>query len=297
MSWYSFRPYVSAAQRRRKAEAAAKKLSKKGRPLAPVQLDRGKIAATFWGKAWCDNLESYSDYANRLPRGRTYVRNGSVLDLQIANGKIEALVQGSDLYKITVAISPFEAKRWRKFKQNCAGKITNLLDLVQGRLSKEILTDITMHGTGLFPSPKEIQLRCSCPDWADMCKHVAAVLYGIGVRLDTAPELFFTLRGVDMQELVTEAGATAIAPIHGAPTADSALDGADLSEIFGVEIDLAPEAGKVVPASAPAQPASRKGKKPQHKNPASPSRKGTRKSPAAPVTARSKKRVSRRAGR
>jgi uncharacterized Zn finger protein len=276
MSWYSFRPYVSVAERRRKAEAAVKKLSKKGRPLAPVQLEGRKIAATFWGKSWCDNLESYSDYENRLPRGRTYVRNGSVIDLQIASGKIEALVQGSDLYKIAIAITPFDAKRWREFKRNCAGKITNLLDLLQGRLSKEILADITAHGTGLFPSPKEIKLGCSCPDWAGMCKHVAAVLYGIGARLDTKPELFFTLRGVEMQELVLAAGATAVAPVEGALADGSALAGADLSEIFGVDIEAAADAGTAAPASATPGPAPRKSRKPRRKKVVSSSRKAGR---------------------
>ncbi|MBE0543414.1 MAG: SWIM zinc finger family protein [Verrucomicrobia bacterium] len=238
MSWYSFRPYVSVAERRRKAEAAAKKLVKKsGRPLAPVNLASRKIATTFWGKAWCDNLEAYSDFANRLPRGRTYVRNGSVIDLQILRGKVEALVQGSDLYKIAIGFSPLAAKRWKDFKSRSAGKVINLLDLLQGRLSKDILADITAKDAGLFPSPKEIDLDCSCPDWADMCKHVAAVLYGVGARLDEKPELFFTLRGVDMQELVTAASTTATTPIASAPAADTALAGADLTEIFGVEIE------------------------------------------------------------
>ena len=243
MSWYSFRPYVSAAERRRKAEAAAKKLAKKsGRPLAPVNLASKKIAATFWGKAWCDNLESYSDFANRLPRGRSYVRNGSVIDLQITRGKVEALVQGSELYKIAIGFKPLAAKSWQDFKHRNAGKVTNLLDLLQGRLSKDILADITAPGTGLFPAPKEIDLDCSCPDWADMCKHVAAVLYGVGARLDEKPELFFTLRGVDMEELITAASATATGT--GAPPTDAALAGADLTEIFGVELETAPPASQ-----------------------------------------------------
>ena len=245
MSWYSFRPYVSAAERRRKAEAAAKKLAKKsGRPLAPVNLASKKIAATFWGKAWCDNLESYSDFANRLPRGRSYVRNGSVIDLQITRGKVEALVQGSELYKIAIGFKPLAAKSWQDFKHRNAGKVTNLLDLLQGRLSKDILADITAPGTGLFPAPKEIDLDCSCPDWADMCKHVAAVLYGVGARLDEKPELFFTLRGVDMEELITAASATATGPATGAPPTDAALAGADLTEIFGVELETAPPASQ-----------------------------------------------------
>lgn len=242
MSWYhSFRPYVPVAERRRKAEASAKRLTQKaGRALAPVNLPGRQIAATFWGRAWCENLEAYSDFANRLPRGRTYVRNGAVIDLQVSEGLVEALVQGSDLYKIAVRFRPLAAPRWKAFKQRAAGKVANLLDLLQGRLSKDILGDITARDTGLFPSPSEIDLDCSCPDWADMCKHVAAVLYGVGARLDERPELFFTLRGVDMQELVTAASATAAAPVTGVTPADPALAGADLTEIFGVEIESSP---------------------------------------------------------
>ena len=199
MSWYSFRPYVSVAERRRKAEQAAKRLAAQGRKLQPVQPKGRTIAATFWGKAWCDNLEAYSDFANRLPRGRSYLNSGSVLDLQIHPGKIMALVQGSALYKVTVKIDSLSQARWEQFKKSSGGSITNLLDLLQGKLSKTILADITTRGTGLFPSPKEIHMDCSCPDWADVCKHVAAVMYGVGTRLDSNPELFFMLRDVDMQ--------------------------------------------------------------------------------------------------
>ena len=257
MSYFQFRPYVPVAERRRQAEKAAKKLAGKGRTLAPVRLEGRAISRTFWGKAWCDNLEAYSDFENRLPRGRTYVRNGSVIDLQLAAGKIEALVQGSSLYKISIGIAPLPPKRWKEFTKACAGKVTNLLDLLQGRLSKDILADLTAHGTGLFPAPTEIKLGCSCPDWAEMCKHVAAVLYGAGARLDEKPELFFTLRGVDMQELITAASATATAPVTGDPA--DALAGADLEAIFGVEMDTGP-APTPVPKQArkPVKPARAK---------------------------------------
>jgi len=241
VSWYSFQPYVSVEQRRRQAQAAIKKLAGKGRVLAPVRIEGRKIASTYWGKAWCDNLESYSDYENRLPRGRSYVRNGSVVDLQIVDGKIEALVQGSSLYKVSIAVNNLEVAHWQQFKTRCAGKISNLFDLLQGRLSSEVLADVTARGTGLFPSPSEMELRCSCPDWADMCKHVAAVLYGVGARLDKKPELFFTLRAVKVQELITAASAEVVA----GPADGSSLDDASLSEIFGVEIETGPATAAV----------------------------------------------------
>lgn len=258
MSWYSFRPYVPVAERRRRAQRAAEKLSKKGRALLPVRLEHRAIATTFWGKAWCDNLESYSDYANRLPRGRTYVRNGSVVDLKIADGKVEALVQGSSLYKIAINMEKLPTRRWTEFTRRCAGQVTNLLDLLQGRLSQSILTETATPGSGLFPAPKEIRFACSCPDWADMCKHVAAVLYGVGSRLDTQPEMFFTLRGVDMNELLSAASAVATAPLPAPTAAESNLAGADLSEIFGVDLDASPalqHASSPPPPSPPGKPA------------------------------------------
>lgn len=236
-SYYGFRPYVPVAQRRLQAQKAARTMAQQGRALVPIRIEGRTIATTFWGQAWCKNLESYSDYANRLPRGRTYVRNGSVIDLQLAKGTITALVQGSSLYTITIKIDPLEANRWNAFKARCAGRVTSLLDLLQGRLSSEILADITDRQTGLFPAPAEIDLGCSCPDWADMCKHIAAVLYGVGARLDRDPGLFFTLRGVDMQELMTAASTAATGHLAGAAETNAALANVDLAEIFGVEIE------------------------------------------------------------
>lgn len=236
-SFYGFRPYVSVAARQQQAKKAALDLTRQGHRLAPVTLTGRTIATTFWGQAWCRNLESYSDFANRLPRGRSYVRNGAVLDLQIAPGEITALVQGSSLYRIAFRISPLSAERWQAFKMRCAGRVTNLLDLLQGRLSPEIMAEIAAHETGLFPAPGEMKFDCSCPDWADMCKHVAAVLYGIGARLDHDPALFFTLRGVDMQELVAGASAAATAPLAGQDTTGALAADTDLAEIFGVELD------------------------------------------------------------
>jgi len=237
---FDFPPYVSVAERRRRGAAAAAKLAKRtGRPPAPIVIQGRAIATTFWGSAWCTNLEAYSDYANRLPRGRTYARNGSVVDLDITVGRVEALVQGSSLYKIQITFGTLPAVCWNAFKQRSAGRVTNLLDLLQGRLSKEILSDLTQRGTGLFPSPSEIRMSCSCPDSAGMCKHLAAVLYGVGARLDQKPELFFTLRGVDVSELiakVTAEVAGGAAATAGHPGSDG-LAGEDLSALFGVDLD------------------------------------------------------------
>jgi uncharacterized Zn finger protein len=246
---YGFAPYVPVAEKRRRAMAAAKKLSKKeNQQLTPINIAGRAITTTFWGNAWCENLERYSDFENRLPRGRTYVRNGSVIDLRIEKGKIQALVSGSDLYTVTIAIKPLPASAWQALKKACAGQIASLLELLQGKLSGGVLKIITDPKNGLFPKPGEISLNCSCPDWANLCKHVAATLYGVGARLDHRPELFFLLRGVDHRELIADAG-KAVAIADTAVAADT-LEADAIADVFGIGID--------VPAAA--QPATFDGK-------------------------------------
>jgi uncharacterized Zn finger protein len=236
MGFYGWRPYVSVAQRRRQAASEMAKLEKKGHPVSPVVVEGRTIVKTFWGKAWCENLERYSDFENRLPRGRTYVRNGSVIDLQIAPGEIKALVSGSEIYRVKVKVAPVAKARWKSICRDCAGAIDSLIELLQGRLSKGVMERVCRQKTGLFPSPDEIQLSCSCPDWADMCKHVAAVLYGIGARLDQQPDLIFRLHNVDEKELIAGAG-TALPQARKAPAQSKVLGGEDLSALFGLEME------------------------------------------------------------
>jgi uncharacterized Zn finger protein len=236
MSYYfAGRPYVSVAEKRRQAEREVAKLKKRGWSIAPVKIAGRTIAKSFWGQAWCTNLERYSDYESRLPRGRTYVRNGSVVDLQIAKGEVTAMVAGSDLYRINIAISPVKASRWKTIGRDCAGTIDSLVELLQGRLAKSVMDRVCREGDGLFPSPSEIKLSCSCPDWADMCKHVAAALYGIGARLDEKPQLLFVLRGVDENELIANAG-TDLPLSKATPHAAKVLDHGDVAALFGLEM-------------------------------------------------------------
>jgi uncharacterized Zn finger protein len=233
---WDWKPYVSAAERRRKALKTMESLRKRGQSVSPVVIEGRTIAKTFWGKAWCGNLEQYSDFANRLPRGRTYVRNGSVIDLQIAPGKIKAKVSGSAIYTVDLKIVPVDKARWRSICSDCSGSIDSLVELLQGRLSKGVMERICRQKTGLFPSPAEIKLFCSCPDWADMCKHAAAVLYGVGARLDRQPELLFRLHGVDEKELI--ANATGKPPLTKQKPAQGKVlgSGKDLSALFGLEL-------------------------------------------------------------
>ena len=278
---YGWRPYVSVAERRRKAAKKMDALRKKGVDIQPVSIAGRKIAKSFWGEAWCGHLESFSDYANRLPRGRTYVRNGSVCHLAVAKGRIEAKVSGSELYDVKIEIKTLPGKQWIAIKGRCGGQIGSLLELLQGRLSDHVMGVVTDREDGLFPSPKEISLKCSCPDWAVMCKHVAAVLYGVGARLDARPELLFLLRGVNHEELI-EADAEAAVADATARGKSKRLAAADLSDVFGIEID----AGAV---SAPAAKAS-EGQKPKAKT------KKTRGSKEAPRRKPVAKRVAEKNG-
>jgi uncharacterized Zn finger protein len=237
MSWYSFRPYVPVGERRARAARELAKLSKKhGHAASPVLLEGRKIAGTFWGKAWCDNLEAYSDFENRLPRGRTYVRNGSVVDLQISQGKVTARVSGSSLYKIEIKIKPLAASLWKSIQTECAGKIDSLIELLQGKLSSSVMQIVTRPERGLFPTPNEIDLGCSCPDWADLCKHVAASLYGVGARLDQSPELIFLLRGVDPTDLISKASAAETVRQSARADGVAAMSEAEIADVFGIEL-------------------------------------------------------------
>ena len=236
MSYYfAWQPYVSVAEKRRRAEREVAKLKKRGQAIAPVRIEGRKIAKSFWGQSWCTNLERYSDFANRLPRGRAYVRNGSVVDLQIAKGELAAMVAGSDLYTIKIAIAPVKNARWKAICRDCVGSIDSLVELLQGRLAKGVMDRVCRQGDGLFPSPGEIKLNCSCPDGAGMCKHVAAVLYGVGARLDEEPQFLFVLRGVDENELIDSAGQDL--PLSKATSgAAKVLDDSDVAALFGIEI-------------------------------------------------------------
>ena len=254
--FYEWRPYVSVAERRRKAAREMAKLAKKGHPVSPVVIDGRAIAKTFWGKSWCENLERYSDYSNRLPRGRTYVRNGSVVDLQITPGEIKAHVSGSEMYEVAMNVSAVPKARWNSICADCAGAIDSLVELLQGRFSKGVMERICQQKTGLFPAPAEIHFTCSCPDWASMCKHVAAVLYGIGARLDERPELLFKLRKVEEKALIAKAGKGVPLSKNG-PVAAKVLANDGLSELFGLDLG-AGHAKKVTDKKRPKAGAKRK---------------------------------------
>ena len=232
-AFYDWSPFAqpSAYEVGERARRAKERLGEEGREMAPVEPVTGRlITTTFWGKAWCRNLLQYSDYENRMPRGRSYVRHGSVIHLGIEAGKIRALVSGREIYEVEIGIRPLPKKRWEAIRGECAGEIESLVELLEGKPPRRVMEIVTRPGDGLFPAPKEIELGCSCPDWAEMCKHVAAVLYGVGVRLDTDPEQLFRLRSVDPTDLVS----TLAEP---PPEDEDALAGEDLSAMFGIDLE------------------------------------------------------------
>jgi len=278
MSWgYRFKPYVSVAQRRAKAARQTARMAKSGHVVAPVNLVGRTIATTFWGKAWCTNLEAYSDYANRLPRGRTYVRNGSVVDLQISEGQVTALVSGSDLYKIDVQIRPLPPSVWTQVQKDCTGKIDSLIEMLQGRLSSGVMQTVTQKDGGLFPKPAEIKMSCTCPDSAGLCKHLAATLYGVGARLDEKPELLFLLRGVDPAELISQASASDALRQSASAISAPQINDSDLAAVFGIE--LAPAPARTLPAPRQAATAASTKREPK---------RATRRTKAAPSVSTTK---------
>jgi uncharacterized Zn finger protein len=246
VGYYSYYPpYVTVGEKREKAAKKLAKLRKQDPNIQPVVIEGSALAKTWWGKSWNKNLESYADYSNRIGRGRSYVRNGAVLDLKIQPGEVKALVQGSESkpYKVTIEIKPIQKNNWIKIKASCQGRLESLPELLEGNFPKTLATLFMAKGEGLFPSSDEIKLSCSCPDWASMCKHVAATLYGIGARLDENPMLFFTLRNADVQELIFQAVDDHTRELLKIAENKSArvLDNMDLEDMFGIDLDGTPE--------------------------------------------------------
>jgi len=251
--------YVPVAARRATARREMDRLRRRGKHIHPIEIEGRTIARSFWGKGWCEHLESFSDYANRLPRGRTYARNGSVCHLDLQPTSVEAIVCGSELYNVSVRIKRLKPAAWRALKKKCSGRVGSMLELLQGRLSDHVMAVVTEPKTGLFPQPSEIEYRCSCPDWASMCKHVAAVMYGIGHRLDDHPELLFVLRGVDAQELISTG--LSLPPGEGATAGETIADH-ELGDIFGIDIEQGVDTGvdrvvEVKPVRRKSSPARR----------------------------------------
>jgi uncharacterized Zn finger protein len=249
-SYYDWAPRKSAAERRANAARKIRDATRRGHQMSPIAVTGRKIAHTFWGKAWCDNLERYRDFAYRLERGRSYLRSGSVIDLKIEPGKIIAAVSGSSLYDVAIEIEAVKRDAWRAIQRDCAGGIASRIDLLSGRLSEPVMARLCADRTGLFPAPSAIRFTCSCPDHAAVCKHVAATMYGVGVRLDHAPDLLFTLRRVSVDELL----ASAVTALPATPATARVLAADGLAALFGIDLADSAEPSTSKPAERLAVP-------------------------------------------
>ncbi len=235
---WDYGEYVPVAQKKAEAKKVLEKLRKKNPNIEPVVINGNKIAKTWWGIAWTKNLESYADYSNRIGRGRSYVKNGFVLDLKIDKGIVTALVKGSSrkLYQVDIKVIPLSQEKWDRITAQCSHKIDGIAELASGQFPKELGEYFVTKDIGLFPSPKEIQLDCSCPDFAHMCKHVAAVLYGIGARFDEEPLLFFKLRNIDVDALIKKSMEEKMSSML--QNADSktgrVMEDVDIADLFGL---------------------------------------------------------------
>ena len=242
-----FRDYVSVGERAARARRKIVQLQKKKKDINPVVIEGNKIANSWWGKAWINHLESYADYDNRVPRGRSYVKNGLVIHLSIKEGEIESMVMGtgSQPYKITISMKKISKKKWDHIKELSRKNISTLSDLLTGNLPKELAQVFSDCNEGIFPTLREISFDCSCPDWASMCKHVSAALYALGSRLDKEISLFFQLRGVDIQDLVQSVVQSEsthlqqIVPTHSAETLE--LADSKLAQLFNIKLSVPPK--------------------------------------------------------
>ena len=264
MGYWNYPRYVPVAEKQAKADQKLKQLKKKNPNIRPVRLEGRALAQSWWGKAWNKNLERYADFSNRIGRGRSYVRHGAVLDLQIQPGRVDALVQGSasSPYEVEIRIKEIPEKDWKAMITVCEGRLESLQELLAGQFPKALADVFTAQGKGLFPTPTEIGFSCSCPDWASMCKHVAAALYGIGARFDEDPSLFFSLRNRDISDLISTAVAEGTRTLldRAERKSDRVLDDADLSDVFGIDMDEpeAESALKVKPAPKPKKAPAKK---------------------------------------
>lgn len=238
MGYYGFQRYESAAEKKAKANNSLAKMKKKNPDIEPVIIEGRTLAKNWWGKSWNINLESYADYSNRIERGKSYVRNNAVVDLKIFKGKVIAKVQGSRVkpYDVEISIDALNSKKWDHVTELCNNRIDSLEQLIEGKFPKELEVLFTDKKYGMFPSPKEIHFACSCPDWAYMCKHVAAALYGIGARLDNDPMLFFALRDIDGQMLIRKSMERKLENMlkNAGKKSKREIAAKDISDIFGL---------------------------------------------------------------
>lgn len=219
---------LRAADLTRLAVERSAQLTAEGTELHPVGASSRKLAEHFWGSAWMRHLALCEAGGLCLSPGRTLLRHGCVLDLEIAPCSIRALVSAQELYEVALTLEPLDEEKRLALRTACAGNVGSLVALLEGQANDDLLHTLCDPENGLLPAPEDWHMSCTCPDWAEPCPHAAAAIYAAGVLIDRDPSLLFVLRALDPSAL--------IAPP--AVDTDAFLDPADLGQTFGIDIEL-----------------------------------------------------------
>lgn len=220
-------PRLRVADLARLAQQRRENLLQEGRQLHPVQGSSRNLASHFWGRAWMKHLALCEAGGLCLAPGRTLLRHGCVLDLQLAPGRVEALVSAQELVEVQIDIAPLEDERLEALKEACSGRIDSLVSLLEGCTDEAVLQRLCDPETGLLPEPHDWHMNCTCPDWAEPCPHAAAALYATGTLIDVEPTLLFQLRQVEASSLIE------------APKVEAEVfDTSALGSMFGIDLDV-----------------------------------------------------------
>lgn len=222
-------------------------------------MSRRRFGMTWWGRRWISALEALGAiYQNRLPRGRTYARRGAVVDLQLGPGRVTARVQGRRRrpYRVTIRIPVFEEASWRAVTEALAGRVGHAAALLEGRMPEEVDEVLEGCGVSLFPRPGELETSCSCPDWANPCKHVAAVHYVLAETFDKDPFLLPALRGREREVLLAglraaRAGAQASVVVEEPERGPIPIEALGARELLDARGDLEAVALRPAPPAGP----------------------------------------------
>jgi len=175
-----------------------------------AQTKRGSFGQSWWAKRWIAVMESF-DIGARLSRGRSYARRGQVTAIEVAEGLVKAKVQGSrpKPYDIVIKVATLSQSDWKKLADTLGKEALFAAKLLAGQMPEDIEKAFTAAGLSLFPQKsKDLGTDCSCPDWSNPCKHIAAVYYLLGEEFDRDPFLIFKLRGMTREKLVGLIGGT-----------------------------------------------------------------------------------------
>ncbi len=195
--------------------------------LNPVHEKSRKLAKNAWGSAWMRQLAYCEQEGFSLAAGRSLLRHGCVLDVQVGRGTIDALVSGEELYEIHLKLAEPDEEKIEYLREQCGAHIDSLVALLDGKIDASVMQQLCDPEEGLLPLPYEWQMDCNCPDWNEPCPHAAAAIYAAGCLIDAEPRLLFTLRGIEPSTLC-EVPSTAAAD----------FDATDLANTFGIDIDL-----------------------------------------------------------